>query len=638
MAAAVQGEGINNLPLSPEFHRQEIVLDQIPQDAVVMPDQSIWLLTGPQLRLEHWHWNAGSWQRASQVELLAATPDRRQPLQYLAERQHILVACQQGIMAVDLTGAKRPQWLRPGFNQRLHTWSLVDLDDDGEQDILMQGRRAAEVPVWSWQDASGALRPPADLSQEPIGRHILARGPQPWLVAIDPDQDHLVRSYRLAHGEQSALGQSHMLALPEGAGWTVAHTADGMGLFIIERDQPRCWWHLADIHGWQTGQSFPVPSGIESVVAVQQGLVWLKTKDGLLASTWTGQRWSYPEPAKDVMPEIGDDQELSLVGMGQVPGQPAWAWLVWKVGEDLHVLTRSSDGTGKQMMYPGRAGKAENAQWLGADRLLVQDRFSPALRLLKDGSEDTLSADRKRTLDQFRLLGSDQPPVRLVDGVVEILDDALQPRDQLMLDDGERIADILWWGDAYHALSSNGDRLHILKPDGAGIFRMAGDEQIPAGSQIDVVTRQSLVVSDQGRVVLLQRGSSHELQVQNVIDARKGRNIDDEGVHRIGAVDIDQDGTDELLLFDDIRHEIHLYQRADTSWSRRLSWQVFTDEAYPYGYRADEALRGEPRAWAVLDMDGDGSGELMLLCHDRLIAYISSDLDSADDKAAGGRQ
>ena len=214
---AGQSDEINHLPLSPEFQHQEVVLDQIPHDAVVMPDQSIWLLTGPQLKLEHWRCRDDRWQRIASRDLLPASLDRRQPLRYRPASQQILVPCQQGIMVVDLTGDARPQWLRPSYQQRLKNWDLVDLDQDGRQDLLLQQRRGHSAPVWARQDTSGMLRPPRDLSQDPIGNYVLARGPQPWVVAIDPEQQHLVRSYGLAKAEPSLLGRSDPLALPEGA-------------------------------------------------------------------------------------------------------------------------------------------------------------------------------------------------------------------------------------------------------------------------------------------------------------------------------------------------------------------------------------------------------------------------------------
>ena len=53
-----------------------------------------------------------------------------------------------------------------------------------------------------------------------------------------------------------------------------------------------------------------------------------------------------------------------------------------------------------------------------------------------------------------------------------------------------------------------------------------------------------------------------------------------------------------------------------------IAWPVFEDKKYPYGYDEDSAV-GEPRAIVVADLDGDGGRDLAMLCHDRLVLYLT---------------
>ena len=206
-----------------------------------------------------------------------------------------------------------------------------------------------------------------------------------------------------------------------------------------------------------------------------------------------------------------------------------------------------------------------------------------------------------------------------------------------MLEDGNAINDVFIWNNDYVTLSQNGDQtmLYYLKPDQSGLHRVVESEVIPAATRVQALDQKHLILSAHQHINLLSEGSDITLQPHHVIDARDGRNIEGDGVHRIMTVDMNKDGIDELLMFDDILHECHAYVREDNTWKPLYSWQMFSDEAYPYGYMNEEALRGEPRMITALEMNGDGYPELALLAHDRLIVYLSK-VTSDQQSVQGG--
>jgi hypothetical protein len=93
-------------------------------------------------------------------------------------------------------------------------------------------------------------------------------------------------------------------------------------------------------------------------------------------------------------------------------------------------------------------------------------------------------------------------------------------------------------------------------------------------------------------------------------------------IHRVDTADLDGNGHDEVLLFDDQRHRVTALSVADGVLQPLISWPVFEDKQYPYGDDTEHVVR-EPRTVIDLDVDGDGRRDLAMLCHDRLLLYLS---------------
>jgi hypothetical protein len=137
-----------------------------------------------------------------------------------------------------------------------------------------------------------------------------------------------------------------------------------------------------------------------------------------------------------------------------------------------------------------------------------------------------------------------------------------------------------------------------------------------------------LLLVDHDRVTQLSAGRPHELKLIETIDERVGLpgGILKTKFHRLGATDIDGDGRDELLLYDDLEHRVTVLADHEGSLRPKIVWPVFDDKIYPYGDDY-ESLVQEPRAVLALDIDGDKHQDLALLSHDRLVLYLAREED-----------
>ena len=87
-------------------------------------------------------------------------------------------------------------------------------------------------------------------------------------------------------------------------------------------------------------------------------------------------------------------------------------------------------------------------------------------------------------------------------------------------------------------------------------------------------------------------------------------------------------GIDELIAFDNGQHRITVYSPLH-DFAELISWQVFSDDQYPYGYRDEELEKAEPRLIAAGDFEGDGRYDLMLISQDRWLIYLGQDEGAA---------
>ena len=293
--------------------------------------------------------------------------------------------------------------------------------------------------------------------------------------------------------------------------------------------------------------------------------------------------------------------------------------------------------------YPDAAGKADAVKWLGAAGLLVHDKFGRGLRHVTADGNTSPPALAKADLGEFRLVavpatdGNDAAdhllhPARLSNGVLQWLDDDLVATDQVMLPNGRGMADLVMTAaDAAWALESGGAYVHRLRADDAGVLRVTDSHRVHDGRALHLDPALGLLLTTGQGVMRLSEGRRNQLDVVQSIDARVGRpaSARDATVHRVVALDLTGDGFEEAVLADDQTHELTALRHGDgdAPYTPLMSWQVYENQAYPYGGGAGNQVQNEPRAIEPLDLDGDGARDLVMLAQDRMLIYLGQDAD-----------
>ncbi|HEV7226124.1 MAG TPA: hypothetical protein VGN42_25680 [Pirellulales bacterium] len=643
----------NELPLAPDWKKSELVLEELPLDLAVQDldgdgKPELIVLTSPSNKVVSYQREAADkWQKSTSWDLLAGAPAGRNPLllRPLGEGKfELLVSCEQGIQTLRLEPGNRPSWLSPRENHGRVDWKLVDIDGDGDQDVLEWSQQARQTVRW-YETSEGKLLPAQvlfDQSVQAVEVLRLASKPAELLLLGGPQQG-LLRRYGLARGAETELGRRETLPMPGGAAalWCGLLVDGRAALVAVDPSQPRLRVQPLGEKGWLAEQSFPTLGNLKGLAAVQAkpGTLLLWTKDGsdLHESRWEAGRLTYPK----AMPQSAEVNERRILALDRVGDTIWWAQrvganvdvYVWAPGQQEPVKTR----------YEGVGAKIEKVVWLG-EVLLVQDQFAGKAKLVRltDGKTQISEPSYlvKADLGEYRLLqhGQELRPTRLSDGVLQWLGDDLQPLDQIMLSEGQRLAAFapLADGSAW-ALEQGGVFLHRLKPDNAGILRETESTRLPGGVAITLDPLLGLMLVDQDRVIRLSRGQPWELKLIDSLDSRVGRpsGVKEATIHRIMTTDLTGDHVDEAILCDDHRHQLTVLERTEDKLKSVLSWPVFEDKTYPYG-GVQGSLVTEPRMVIGLNADGDDRRDAALLCHDRLLIYMASEktAENAAEKAA----
>jgi hypothetical protein len=523
------------------------------------------------------------------------------------------------------------------------------------------------VVRWHPCSADGSLLPPQTLHEQPIDGFATAAGPRgpADLLLLGGSDKGVLRQYRLARGEASAVGRQDALplAVPGGLGWCGMRIDDEPAIVAVDTSQPRLRMHRLTPAGWSAEETFPAVSGIKAVAApaAERGLllVWSKDAADLHRCRWEQGRLGYPQPwpfmAAD---ETTKEKERRILALDVVGSTVWWAQ---RVGADLNLFVWPADAPeARDSLFTALGDKLDKVVWLGGDTLLVQDAYAKNAKLVRlvDG-EPVVSSPAllaKVDLDEYRLLETEagRRVCRLTDGVLQWLGDDLHPADQVMLGEGQKIAAYLPVVDAAGrpsaeawALERGGGFLHRLAADEAGVMRSVETIKLPAGTGLRQDPVLGLVLVDQERIVRLATGEPWELELVESVDGRIGRRsgVRESTIHRILSTDVDGDGGEDLLLCDDRRHQLTamLRQFVDDApvakLERSVSWQVFEDRKYPYDGGDSQELVPEPRRVAGLDADGDGRRDLVLVSQDRLVIYLGQDREAvdADDPIPSGQ-
>jgi hypothetical protein len=642
----------NELPLAPDWSRGEISIDEMPLDVVAHDVNSdgrpeLLVLTSPSNRVSIYSQTKagpadekGVWKKTGHWNMLAGSPTGRGGyliIRDLPQKKHeLLVSYEQGIQQLLLEPLARPNWLSPRENRGRIDWRLTDFDGDGDDDLIEWSQMARQTIRWYESGTDGKLLPAQGLHEHAIDEFdILRRSKQASeLLLLGGNTDGLLRRYQLARGEANDLGRQDSLPLAGGGktGWCGIQLDKQAAIVAVDTAQPRLRVHPLGTNGWLAEQTYPTIGGVRALAApaAKPGLllVWTKDASDLHRSRWEHGRLTYPELWK-LDEAAGERKILALDTIGDT------TWWAQKVGSDLDLyIWPAGRAEPDKRRFTGVAAKAEKLVWLGHDRILLQDAYSTSAKLvsIQDGKtiSTTLPQLAKVELGEYQLFSVDGKlrSGRITDGVLQWLGDDLQPVDQIMLSEGQKLSSYLpiAKGEAW-ALEAGGVFMHRLKADDSGVMRTIATIKPPQGSALRGDAVLGVMLLDQERVVRLSRGQPWELKLIDSIDSRVGRRsgVSESTIHRIFTTDLTGDGVDEVVLTDDRRHQLTALVREKDSLKSNMTWQVFEDQKYPYGDGGERGLVPEPRRLVGLNADGDEVRDLALISQDRLILYIGKD-------------
>ena len=656
-AAPAEKDRHNDLPMAPDFKRDELQLPHLPHDLVVKDldgdgkPELIVLVRPPNRIVVYEQDGQAGWRQRRRTDLL---PGEIAPLHNAMMLRRtgpgeddfeLLISFADGIQRLSLQEGKRADWLSPRPRKRRLNWWLVDLDGDGDQDLVERPADAKEVIRWYECSRAGRLMPAEVLSDRAVNAAVVLGRPGggAQFLLLDGTAAGLLRRFEFGRGKASPLGRRQPLGLMAGVNtaWCgIMLKENGQqrpALVVADSQRPRLLTHTLTEDGWQSQQSFPSVSGVRAVAvpAAEPGtlLLWAKDAGDLHRSRWDGGRLTYPEPWPQ-SPEVENRKILALAQVGST------TWWVQKVGDDLDLyLWWEGQQEPTKVRFGQKIGaKAEQVMWLAGERLLVKDTYARSAKLAQvAGGKTTVSQPahvKDIDLAQLKLLsiGGRLRLARLADGVLQWLGEDLHSVDQIMLAQGQKLIGYVAQGAGRGwAIQEGGQYIHRLESDDAGVAQVTQSFKLPGGTALVDDAVLGLMLADRNRVTKLSQGQPNELKLLDSIDNRIGRpsGLKEAAITRLATTDIDGDGRDEVVLFDDRRHQLTTLALVDGKLGPQISWPVFDDKTYPYSSDSRPPV-AEPRAVVALDLDGDRRQDLAMICHDRLILYLARDEPSSE--------
>jgi hypothetical protein len=620
---------VNEIPMAKEFSRTEIPLESLPVSAAIAPTPHgtrIIVVTRRGELITYARSEKKTWEKERTLQLLQADYSSRvEPLVWDASK--ILIACVEGIQVASLQGSDRPVWLRPQEGGNIVAWNKADLDGDGVQDLLTQVTNPQLCLRW-YRGFQGTLLPAQIVGEKNVRQVACLRSVSgPALLASLSDHNRTtVRLGQMKDGAIEPFGRRIALPMSKGTPLTGLNLAGKPVLLMADRKNPQLQLFLAGNESWTAAETFPCPAKIQGLVAVAAVpglvLVWSEDDGDLMTSSWKDNRFTFPRS----WVQQSAAKERKVLGLGR---HGATTWWVQKQDEDLTLYRWGPESATPAAMVFAKAGaKAAKALWIGGDRLLVEDSYARCPSLITPSGRSEQSHLGRLNAEEWCITaeGSQFRLGKKSDGVVQWLGEDLKPSDQVMLDPGRKLADLVqlpdgsWW-----ALESEGF-LHRMQADSAGILRIAKTISVPPAQRLTLDPVLGPLLISEREVIRLLDGPVRNLHTLASMDARLdgllGQSSDSE-FDRV--LSLSGGGTGDLLLVtDDAKHQVTLLRPKGETLQPLASWPVFESRSMPYGRSRtkDGEDQPEPRIVATANLDGDAYQDLVLLCQDRLLIYL----------------
>jgi hypothetical protein len=649
----------NALPSAPDLEHQELQLENLPRDVLLQdldgdgqPELIVLASSPNQVAVYRRPSVSGqqplAWERQYSLDLLDGDiPSRRDALLIRpmmlptgASGFQLLVSLDNGIQELYLHPGGRAQWLTPREQRGRLAWWLADLDGDGHDDLVEQTRESNESVRWYRASANGTLTPAAVIRDRGVKDVAVMRTkPAAQLVVLDAAVRGILRRFDFELGAVTPFGQQLPIALEDGQKSVYCGMWQGeqRTLVVADSDSPRLLSYGLGETGWETQQAYPALTDVRGLatLAAKPGTLLLWTKDAadLQRSHWESGRLTYPESWPQSA-EVEDRKILALDSVG------ATTWWVQKVGKHLDLYVAQPPAVEPQQIRFTNAGaKADQVLWIGGERLLVKETHGRALQLLvREGETVVVTSPthlKKATLGEYKLfaVGEGVRLGQLTDGVLQWLGDDLRSHEQVMLPQGQSLADYVAVDEGSGwALQRDSPFVHRIAIDASRLSESVETVKLAAGTGLLRDPVLGMLLIGQDRLTQLREGRSRELKLIDVIDESVGREggVRKTRFHRLSTTDIDRDGYDDLVLYDELQHRLTVLGLDPEKHGRngasvlhpKIAWPVFDDKVYPYNDESDN-LVSEPRAVLAADFDGDRQQDLAILCHDRLIIYLA---------------